>query len=400
MSQKIIGPDLRDLHSFRELPIGATITGTGAVTVPTGTWRFYRPQLRDAIAPCQADCPAGVDVRAFLALTKLKKFDEAYRTYMEENPFPGLCGGACDRPCETACFRGLYDEPVAIRNLERFLASHGSSFAGIPIPENESNKDIAVVGNRLEELSCVYFLTRLGNKVAFFPGKKGVDGAIENLASAHGLPQSGPWKTEIKRILESNSLETIEGDFPSDHPDPFNAVIWGLKEEPTMAHPDLFRVSDHESSVARAIGKGKQAAIAVDLFFKKNDPETRHPALALGSHGFPSFTRYLTLISDGELKSPESVSFEELNERSWEHRPRGGSGEIGDAVGEARRCLECGKCTLCGQCVAFCPDQAVRPARGQKRVVFDYDYCKGCGICAYECPRGAICFVKEETGWR
>ncbi|MBC8466476.1 MAG: 4Fe-4S binding protein [Deltaproteobacteria bacterium] len=399
MSQKIIGPDLRVLHSFQDLPIGATITGIGAATVPTGTWRFYRPQLREAVPPCQSACPAGVDVSGFISLVRKKRYTEAYQCYVMENPFPGLCGRLCDHPCESECFRKRYDEALAIQDLELFLSSRGYSPTRIPITESAS-KNIAVVGSRLEELSSVYFLTRLGHTVSLFAGKKGLHAIFENLVTTHGLPKEGPWKTEIEGIVETDSSISVETDPPPENLDQFDMVIWGLKEKPLSPPHDSFLLLKHESTVARAIGKGKETAIAVDLTLKDQDTETGCLSAALGPQGFPSFSRYLTLIAEGKSTEPEPVLFEDLNLNSFDRQPRTGGKGISDAVKEARRCFECGKCTLCGQCVAYCPDQAVGPEKGQKRVIFDYDYCKGCGICGYECPRGAIGFIKEEAAWQ
>ncbi len=60
------------------------------------------------------------------------------------------------------------------------------------------------------------------------------------------------------------------------------------------------------------------------------------------------------------------------------------------ALQEAERCLSCGTCNLCLQCVSFCPDASIRLDEDETAVVVDLDHCKGCGICAYECPRGVI----------
>lgn len=49
------------------------------------------------------------------------------------------------------------------------------------------------------------------------------------------------------------------------------------------------------------------------------------------------------------------------------------------------------KCTKCGICWQFCPDNAI-----SYDINIDYDYCKGCGICATECPFKAITMVREE----
>ncbi len=49
------------------------------------------------------------------------------------------------------------------------------------------------------------------------------------------------------------------------------------------------------------------------------------------------------------------------------------------------------KCTNCGFCWMFCPDNAIN-----EKFIANLDYCKGCGICAKVCPFKAIEMVKEE----
>jgi NADPH-dependent glutamate synthase beta subunit-like oxidoreductase len=66
-----------------------------------------------------------------------------------------------------------------------------------------------------------------------------------------------------------------------------------------------------------------------------------------------------------------------------------------DAVKEADRCMSCGMCFECDNCVIYCPQDAVhRVAKGQRTlgryVDTDYDRCIGCHICADVCPTGYI----------
>jgi NADPH-dependent glutamate synthase beta subunit-like oxidoreductase len=64
---------------------------------------------------------------------------------MEENPFPSICGRVCGHPCEEACNRKEFDEPLAINALERFVGDFGlentmivSSRALMCIPPEEA----------------------------------------------------------------------------------------------------------------------------------------------------------------------------------------------------------------------------------------------------------------------
>ena len=65
------------------------------------------------------------------------------------------------------------------------------------------------------------------------------------------------------------------------------------------------------------------------------------------------------------------------------------------AVDEAKRCMSCGMCFECDNCVIYCPQVAVKrtpksEATMGRYVYTDYDLCIGCHICADVCPTGYI----------
>ena len=67
----------------------------------------------------------------------------------------------------------------------------------------------------------------------------------------------------------------------------------------------------------------------------------------------------------------------------------------GDAVAEAKRCMSCGMCFECDNCVIYCPQTAVyrvpkKQATLGRYVATDYSKCIGCHICADVCPTGYI----------
>ncbi|HEC29567.1 MAG TPA: FAD-dependent oxidoreductase [Gammaproteobacteria bacterium] len=62
---------------------------------------------------------------------------------------------------------------------------------------------------------------------------------------------------------------------------------------------------------------------------------------------------------------------------------------------EADRCMSCGMCFECDNCIIFCPQNAVKKTPAAKsttgRYVYtDYTRCIGCHICADVCPTGYI----------
>ncbi|MFC1866611.1 4Fe-4S binding protein, partial [Thermodesulfobacteriota bacterium] len=73
---------------------------------------------------CQTNCPLGVNAQGYIALTKAGRFQEALELVRQDNVLPGICGRVCTHPCEVACRRGELDEPIAIRDIKRFLADY------------------------------------------------------------------------------------------------------------------------------------------------------------------------------------------------------------------------------------------------------------------------------------
>ena len=66
-----------------------------------------------------------------------------------------------------------------------------------------------------------------------------------------------------------------------------------------------------------------------------------------------------------------------------------------EAQAEAGRCMSCGLCFECDNCVMYCPQDAVFKVKKDKATLgryvdTDYDKCIGCHICADVCPTGYI----------
>jgi dissimilatory sulfite reductase flavoprotein subunit len=66
-----------------------------------------------------------------------------------------------------------------------------------------------------------------------------------------------------------------------------------------------------------------------------------------------------------------------------------------NAITEAKRCMSCGMCFECDNCVIFCPQTAVyrvdkKQSTTGRYVATDYAKCIGCHICSDVCPTGYI----------
>ncbi len=94
--------------------------------VPTGTpgpgpVRERRPVYVDLMPPCNAGCPAGENIQAWLAHATAGRHEAAWRQLVEDNPFAAIHGRVCYHPCETVCNRTNLDSAVSIHSVERFL---------------------------------------------------------------------------------------------------------------------------------------------------------------------------------------------------------------------------------------------------------------------------------------
>jgi heterodisulfide reductase subunit A2 len=122
-------------------------------------------------SPCAVGCPAGVNVKAYVTLIAAGRFREALEIVRAKNPFPGICGRVCTHPCEESCNRAKIDEPVAIRDLKRYIADweiENPVEAKAIKPERLYDENVAVVGSGPAGITAANDLIRMGYGVTVF----------------------------------------------------------------------------------------------------------------------------------------------------------------------------------------------------------------------------------------
>jgi len=147
------------------------------------------PKFEEKTPPCQAACPIQVDARGYIALISEGKFDEALALVREKNPFPGITGRICSRPCEKVCRRGDVDQPVAIDLLKRFLADREVQFKMDITPEEEKGERVAIVGSGPAGLMAAYELRKRGYPVTIFEALPVAGGMLAVGIPRFRLPQ-------------------------------------------------------------------------------------------------------------------------------------------------------------------------------------------------------------------
>ena len=157
----------------------------------TGAWRTQRPFYEDKTPPCNAACPAGNDIVAFIQKITQGDFEGAWNLIKEENPFPGVSGRVCFHPCESKCSRGSYDEPIAIHALERFVADIALQRSKkVERISTQGKEKIAVIGSGPAGMSCAYHLARLHYPVTVFESHPLAGGMLRMGIPPYRLPKN------------------------------------------------------------------------------------------------------------------------------------------------------------------------------------------------------------------
>jgi NADPH-dependent glutamate synthase beta subunit-like oxidoreductase len=145
----------------------------------------------DRLPPCVGNCPANVDARGQGYYLGEGKPAEAYELVRERNILPGVLGRICHHPCESACRRNYYDEPIAIRPLHRHAYEEYAKVAHerlVPF-ERTRDKRVAIIGSGPSGLAAAYDLMKLGYAVSVYEKEKKPGGALYSGVPSYRLPR-------------------------------------------------------------------------------------------------------------------------------------------------------------------------------------------------------------------
>ena len=214
-------------RSGRNIPPIAISRMTTEVNL-TGSWKYIRPRYEDRVAPCNANCPVGIDIEGYLYLLGQGRTEEAASLLLEENPMPAVTGRVCHHPCEDGCNRANLDEPVAIHSVERRLGDIALASPPPAAPDPARDEKVAVIGSGPAGLACAYHLARIGYRVTVFEAAPEAGGMLRLGIPEYRLPRA-ILDRQIDRIaalgIEIRCSTAVGRDLPWSELDTFDAVF-------------------------------------------------------------------------------------------------------------------------------------------------------------------------------
>ena len=171
----------RDLTPLPDLLHGAALAGP---------LRTRKPVYADLLPPCNAGCPAGENIQAWLASTRAGEHERAWRQLVADNPLPAIHGRVCYHPCEDVCNRAELDSSVSIHSVERFLGDLALDRGWqLDPPPTRTGKRVLVIGAGPSGLSAAYHLARQGHAVEIRDASPEPGGMMRYGIPAYRLPR-------------------------------------------------------------------------------------------------------------------------------------------------------------------------------------------------------------------
>ena len=180
-------------RNFEEVNLG--LGAAGALTEASRCIECARPG-------CVVECPVGVKIKDVVALIYAGDYLAAAAKLREDNVLPAITGRVCpqENQCEGGCILGKKGAPVAIGNLERFVADfeRTSGQLGLPSYSPATGKSVAIVGSGPAGLSAAGDLIQRGHRVRVFEALHELGGVL-----VYGIPEFRLPKSIVKGEVDN-----------------------------------------------------------------------------------------------------------------------------------------------------------------------------------------------------
>ena len=152
---------------------------------------------------CVEGCPVSVNIPSFISFIKKGDFSASFEELSKYNALPAVCGRVCpqESQCEGKCVLGIKGEPLAIGQLERFIADFARNNKLSSLKKSDKTLEkVAVIGSGPAGLTCAGELAKLGYRVTIFEALHESGGVLVYGIPEFRLPKKDVVKYEIEEI--------------------------------------------------------------------------------------------------------------------------------------------------------------------------------------------------------
>jgi NADPH-dependent glutamate synthase beta subunit-like oxidoreductase/CO/xanthine dehydrogenase FAD-binding subunit len=181
----------------------------------TGDARYHSifGAARAGATACTRGCLTDIDIPSYLAKIRAGDTTAAAEIVLKSNPIPAITGRVCPHPCEEECARNEFDEPVSIREIERFI---GDQILEAPdyfyrAPVRTSGKRVAIIGSGPAGLSAAHYLRQAGHEVTIFEKMPEAGGLLN-----YGIPPYRLPREVLKKQIDAFELEGVTFELGSE----------------------------------------------------------------------------------------------------------------------------------------------------------------------------------------
>ena len=131
-------------------------------------------------APCETDCPAGIDVPGFIRRIMQDNVRGAYQLIRRENPLSWICGALCptERLCASRCPRKSKDTAIDIAGLQTLASREHRPTLSSKEGKGSGNGRAAIVGAGPAGLTAAWYLLDRGFKVDLYEAEEYPGGLV------------------------------------------------------------------------------------------------------------------------------------------------------------------------------------------------------------------------------
>ena len=154
-------------------------------------------------APCVDECPISQQVPEYMRAVQQGDDAAAVEIVRRDNPLPCVLGRVCDHLCEQTCVRNHLDEPVAIRDVKRYVADLPAP--PVPRPRDAGGTRVAIIGAGPGGMAAARELASAGCHVEIFEQHERAGGMVGGAVPEYRLP----WNVFEKDLQPLEALGVV-----------------------------------------------------------------------------------------------------------------------------------------------------------------------------------------------